>query len=356
MYFAAEREHLRAAALFRTHGSEPVRAFQNDLRHVRIRFHVVQNGRFAEKPLDRGERRAGTGFAAMPFDGGHQSGLFAADESARAETDVEVEVKARAEDVLAQKPVFARLFDGDGQALYRDGVFRADVNITLIRADGVCRDRHRFDDGVRVAFEDGTIHERAGVALVRVAADVLFLAGGIFGELPFPARREARAAAAAKAGLGDDVDNVLRGHFGQNFAECLVTVVSDVLLDLFGVDDAAVAERHTVLLFIEVGVVERLDVAVFPHRFLVQKAGDDAPFDDVFVDDLVYVFHLDLRIECAFGIDDHDRAERAQAEASRFGDVHFVFKPFLLDARNERVVNFHRIARRAARAAADKYV
>ena len=356
MDLAAEREHLGAAALFGAHGGEPIRALQNDLRDVRVRFDVVEDGRLAEQTLDRRERRAGTRLAAVPFDGGHQRRLFAADERARAEADVKVEVETRAEDVLAQKPHLARLLNGDGEALDRDRVLCADVHIALVRADGVPRDRHRFDDGVRVALQNGAVHERAGVALVGVAADVLLFAGRIFGELPLPARGEARAAAAAQAGLGDDVDDVLRGHLGQHFAERLVAVVGDVLLDLFGVDDAAVAQRHAVLFFIEVGIVERLDVAVLADRLLIQKAGDDAALDDVLVDDFVHVLHLHLRVEGAFGVDDHDGAERAQAEAARFGDVHLVFQPLLLDAGDECVINFHRIAGSTARTSADKYV
>ena len=110
------------------------------------------------------------------------------------------------------------------------------------------------------------------------------------------------------------------------------------------------------LFFIEIGVVERLDVAVFPHRLFIKKAGDDAPFDDVLVDDLVYIFEFDLRIESALGIDDHDGSERAEAEAARLGDVDFLFQPFLFDARNQRIVNFHRIAGSTARTAANQNV
>ena len=43
----------------------------------------------------------------------HQRGFLAADERARAQADADVEVEAGAEDVLAQKAVFAGLIDGD---------------------------------------------------------------------------------------------------------------------------------------------------------------------------------------------------------------------------------------------------
>ena len=353
---AAERKHFRAAALFGTHGSEPIGAFENDLRNVRIRFNVVQDGRLSEQALDRRERRTGTRLAAVPFDGCHESRLFAADKRARAETDIEIEIKARIKDIFAEQAVFTRLFDRDSQALHRDRVFRTHIDVTLIGTDRICRDRHCLDDRMRIAFENGAVHERAGVALVGVAADVFLFADGILCKLPFPARREARAAAAAKPGFGDHIDDVLRRHFREYFAERFVTVIRDVFLDLFGVDHAAVAQRHAVLLFIEIGVVERLDAAVFGNRFLIKKAGHDAPFDDVLIDDFIDVFHFYLRIERAFGIDDHDRAKCTEPEAARFGYVHFIFKPFFADTLDKCIVNFHRIAGSTARTAADKNV
>ena len=41
--------------------------------------------------------------------------------------------------------------------------------------------------------------------------------------------------------------------------QCLVTVARYVLLDMLGGDKSAVAERHTVLLCVESGIVQRLD-------------------------------------------------------------------------------------------------
>ena len=64
----------------------------------------------------------------------HQRGFFAADESAGAQTDVDIKVEAGAENVLAQQAVFASLIDGDLQALHGDGVLGADVDIALMLA------------------------------------------------------------------------------------------------------------------------------------------------------------------------------------------------------------------------------
>ena len=156
-----------------------------------------------------GEGRTGTGLAAVALDGGHERGLLAAHERARAETDLEVEVKARVQDVLAEQAVVLRLLQRYAQALHRDGVLRPDIDIALMRADGISRDRHRFQHGVGVAFEDGTVHERAGVALVRVAAHVLDGTGAVCRELPFETGGETAAASAPQPGRLDDVDDFL---------------------------------------------------------------------------------------------------------------------------------------------------
>ena len=71
--------------LLGAHGGEPVRALQDDLRHVGIGLHVVQDGGLAEQALDGRERRTGTRLAALALDGGHQSGLLAADKGAGAQ-------------------------------------------------------------------------------------------------------------------------------------------------------------------------------------------------------------------------------------------------------------------------------
>ena len=56
---------------------------------VRVGLDVVDDGRLAEQTLDRRERRTGSRLTAVALDGGQQSGLLAADERARAETDGE---------------------------------------------------------------------------------------------------------------------------------------------------------------------------------------------------------------------------------------------------------------------------
>ena len=86
----------------------------------------------------------------------------------RAEADLQVEIEARAEDVLAQEPPLAalgnRVFDPlDGQR-----ILGPDVEEPLLGADREAADEHAFDHVERVGLEHAAIHERARVALVGV--------------------------------------------------------------------------------------------------------------------------------------------------------------------------------------------
>ena len=105
------------------------------------------------RPLTAGNGGRGPRLAAVALDGGHQRGLLAADEGAGAHADLEVEVEAGAQDVLAQQAVLARLLDGVLEPLDGQRVLGAHVDVALVRADGVGGDGHALDDAVRVAFQ-----------------------------------------------------------------------------------------------------------------------------------------------------------------------------------------------------------
>ena len=69
------------------------------------------------------------------------------------------------------KPCASACAMAAGEALDGQRVLVADVGIALARADGIRADDHPLDDAVRIAFQHGAIHVRAGVAFVAVADD-----------------------------------------------------------------------------------------------------------------------------------------------------------------------------------------
>ena len=84
------------------------------------------------------------------------------------------------------------------------------------------------------------------------------------------------------------------------------------------------------LFFVEVGLVEGFDVVIL-NRFTVKKAFDDTAFEKVLINDFFDIFRMNAGIEASFRVNDHDRAECTQAEASGLNDLDFLFQPNRFD-------------------------
>ena len=104
------------------------RAVENDDRDIRPGLDVVDQRRLAEEP-DRGRiRRPRPGHAARALDGVDQGRLFAADERAGAQPDLDVEGEVGSEDVLAEQAVLAGVLDRLLQPLDRQRILGPDVD------------------------------------------------------------------------------------------------------------------------------------------------------------------------------------------------------------------------------------
>ncbi len=120
--------------------------------------------------------------------------------------------------------------DGRLQALDRQRVLRAAVDIALIGVDREGRDGHALQDPEGVALENAAIHERARVTLVGVADDVLLVTGGLGHGGPLETGGEAGAATTAQAARGDLVADLGRAHLGEHSAQGLEAAFRDVVL------------------------------------------------------------------------------------------------------------------------------
>ena len=216
---------------------------------------VVDIGGLAVQALLGRERRTGTGTSGVAFERGDEGRLLAADEGARALDQVDVEAEVAAEDLFAEQAVLARLFDGAGETVDGERILGADVDDALGGAGDVAADDHAFDERVGIAFDLIAVHVGAGVALVGVADDVLLVRLGLGEELPLVAGEVAGAAAAAELGGLDLLDDDVGALIDQDLIEGLVAADADVLLDVVGVDEAAVAEDDLLLALEEGDVV-----------------------------------------------------------------------------------------------------
>ena len=72
----------------------------------------------------------------------HKSRLLTAYESHRAKTELNIKIKAAAENIFSQQTVLSCLVNCDLKPLYRNGIFRTYINISLGSADGVSGNSH----------------------------------------------------------------------------------------------------------------------------------------------------------------------------------------------------------------------
>lgn len=77
--------------------------------------------------------------------------------------------------------------------------------------------------------------------------------------------------------------------------ESLIAVHGYVFVDIFGVDDAAVAQRDSLLLLIELSLVEALD-GVAGHGVVIEQVLDYSALDEVLVNYLGDVLNLYLAV------------------------------------------------------------
>ena len=353
----AECEHFGTCALLCANAAEPLRSLEEDLRDVGIRLNVIQNGRLLEQTSECRERRAASRLAALAFDGGHERGLFAAHECAGAEADLKVEIKAGIEDIFAKQAILSRLVDGNLETVNRDGVLCTDVDVALRCADGVTGDSHGFDDAVRVAFQNGTVHECARVALVGVTTYIFLIGIVCRCEFPLKTGGEACTATTAEAGIEHGLNDLLgRDLLRENLADCLIAVERDVLIDLLRVDHAAVAQCDTHLLCVERGLVKGFCSVFVNDRLLVEQAANDTSLEQVLFNNFRDIFRGDAAIERALRVYDHDRAECAQAEAAGTNNVDFLIQTFGADFLLQLFNDLFAVRGRAARTAADQNI
>ena len=98
--FACQGKHFRSFTFFRTYATEPLCSFQEDNRHIRIRFHIIYIGRTTFITLFAGKRRLNGRLSAKSLHTMDQSSLFTTDESACPVPNFDIEGEIRPEDIF----------------------------------------------------------------------------------------------------------------------------------------------------------------------------------------------------------------------------------------------------------------
>ena len=137
----------------------------------------------------------------------------------------------------------------------RNRVFGADIDKSLVGANGVSGNSHCLDNTVRVALQYTSVHKRTGVTLIGVTGNKFLVALCFCGEIPLHTCRESAAAASSQSRCLYRFDNLFGGHLGKNLSESLISVKCYVLIDIFGVDNTAVSKSNSVLFLIKINLV-----------------------------------------------------------------------------------------------------
>ena len=165
---------------------------------------------------------------------------------------------------------------------------------------------------MRVAFHDGPVHERAGVALVTVANDVVGLVFCLTTGGPLSTGRETGAAATSQSGLGYLIDDFLGGHAGERFGQRLVAALGDVVAYVVLADLSQMAQSYSVLVRVKIYIGIALDRLVC-FRVGIKKVGNHFVFSDRSLNNLFNVFGFDLGIKDSLWFDNHQRTLFTQA-------------------------------------------
>ena len=334
-HFSGESEHLCSPAPFRPDRNKPVASVQNQSRNIGDCFNVVDDRRLPEKPFLRRERRARSRHPALALDAPDQRGFLAADERARAFADDDFQIETAVQNIFSEQTVRPRLLDCVFQTPDGKRVFRTDVDDGASGSDGIGRDCKSLNQTVRIPLNERAVHERPGVALIRIADHIFLVAGGIQGELPLGPRREAAASAPAQSAQFHLFADFRRRHGVKRLRERAVPAACQIFFNRSGIDNAAVL-KHAESLSAEKRMLlqqrnsrrgglslkhDLSEQSLLRHSFFKQERGKKR-------------FHLlfcHKRIDQpreAGKLDHHDRFRRTESQTAGFYDFRIDVVPF----------------------------
>ena len=185
-------------------------------RDMRQRLNVVDDGRLAPQSALRRKWRLGRGMPRWPSIEAIMAVSSPQTNAPAPSITSHFIERPVPKTFLPRMPSRSAVRHGAPHALDCQRIFGANVDQRLVGANRARRDHQAFNHAVRIAFHHGAVHERAGVAFVAVADDILL--GRILNARRFPlaSGRESAAATAAQAGFEDRLADLLRRHLDES--------------------------------------------------------------------------------------------------------------------------------------------
>src|SRR6266850_436453 len=177
---------------------EPIHALRENLRHVDESLDVIEHRGLLPETGLHGKRRLVARFSAMTLNRFEQCGFFAADVAARADKNFEIEIKLAPEDLFSEEACASAAANLLAKDFFLEMILVPNVENAALRAGNNTGDQHAFDEEMRQMCHDEAVFDRAGLAFIGVADDILDGAAFLADEIPLHARGKSGAAHAAE--------------------------------------------------------------------------------------------------------------------------------------------------------------
>src|SRR6266852_2096073 len=210
-HVATDADKFQTAGVAGALRGKPIDTARENLRHVDESLNVIEHRGLLPETGLHGKRRLVARFGSMPLNRLHQRGFLAADVAARADEDLEFEIKFAATDLFSEETgatAAANLFAKD---FFLKMVFVANVKNAVLRAGDNAGDEHAFDEEMRQMRHDEAVFDRAGLAFIGVADDVFHRVALFADELPLHAGRKSGSAHTAKFRSLELRDDIVEG-------------------------------------------------------------------------------------------------------------------------------------------------
>jgi hypothetical protein len=104
---------------------------------------------------------------------------------------------------------------------------------------------------MRVTLHCAAVHKGTRVTFISIAYHILLCARSLATELPFHASGEASTTPASQARTLDLINDLLRSHLKQGFAQGLIATDSNIVLNPLRVNMTAIAQNKPLLFLVE---------------------------------------------------------------------------------------------------------
>ena len=198
--------------------------------------------------------------------------------------------------MLPQQPPLFGLRNGNAQVLYGNWILRPDINIPLVRSNGIRSNGHGFNDRMRISFQNAAIHKCAWIAFVCIAANVfLHLPPVSAGKFPLHSGWEPCTAPALQSAFQHCIDHFIRRHLRQHLVQCCIAVHCNVLLNILRINHSAVAQRHPCLTLEKLRLIQTAG-CICDLRFIIQQFFYAIAFQKVLIDNASCILNLNMAV------------------------------------------------------------